>query len=196
VGRFSVYTAPTVEPVTLAEAKIHLRLDPDSVHPEDDLIASLVVAARELIESHTDRALISTVYDFAIDAFPCGWVLTIPKARLSAVGSVKYYDASSVLTTWSSSNYVVRTGDPGGLFLTSTAVWPVTETRPDAVVVRCTIGYGATAATVPSKLKSAILLLVGHWYENREAVVTGTIATNLPHTVDTLIASECWGARP
>jgi uncharacterized phiE125 gp8 family phage protein len=196
VGRFSVYTAPTVEPVTLGEAKVHLRLDPDTTHPEDDLIAALIVAAREYVESQTDRALIATVFDYTLDEFPDGWFLTIPKASLSAVASVKYYDADGVLTTWSSTNYVVRTGDPGEVHLTPTGVWPVTEYRPGAVVIRCTIGYGTTAASVPASVRAAILLMVAHLYEHREAVVTGTIATDIPLALGSLLASVSWGARP
>ena len=179
-------TAPTVEPVTLAEAKLHCRVD----HTDDnDLITSLIVAARQLCEVKTEHSCVNTTWDLYLDFLPVR--IYIPRSPLSSVTSLSYYATDGTLTVMSSSDYVVDTASaPGRITQASTAVWPATQERTGAVIVRFVAGYGAAASSVPDSIKAAIKLLVGHWYENRESVVVGTITSELPMAVESLLAAN------
>ena len=96
-------TAPTKEPVSLADAKTHLRVDVDD---ENDLIASLIVAAREYVETFTHRALVTQTWDLKLDQFPCrGEAIWLPKPPASSVTSITYTATDGTSTTWSSALY-------------------------------------------------------------------------------------------
>jgi len=179
-------TAPTVEPVTLAEASLYVKMD----HTTDDaLITSLIVAARELCEVKTERSFVNTTWDLTLDYLPrC---IFLPRSRLSSVTSLSYYATDGTLTVMSSADYVVDTAsEPGRITQAVNATWPGTQDRTGAVIVRFVAGYGAAASSVPDSIKAAIQLLVGHWYENRESVVVGTITSELPMAVESLLAAN------
>ena len=203
-GRFARVSGPASEPVTLDEAKLHLRVDWDD---DDTLIAVLIQAARERCEVELDRSFINTTWDYSIDSFPyltsdavsLQWVpgaVRIPKARVASVTSVKYVDLNGTVQTLAQgTDYLVQTGDPGAVYPFPYVAWPVARQQFGAVTVRFVAGYGATASDVPASIKSAILLLVGHLYENREAVSIdiGQTVQELPLGVQYLLASERWG---
>jgi uncharacterized phiE125 gp8 family phage protein len=180
----SLITAPTVEPVTLDQAKLHARVDIDT---DDDLIEALIEAARHWVEGQTHRALCTQTWDFTFDEFPCR-ELRLPLAPVSSVASVTYVDSSGVeqSLTGSPAEYqqVVNNDHPYIVPLYN-ETWPEARCQPNAVTVRAVCGYGAAAA-VPAPLVQAILLLVGHWYESREAA--GPSATELPFAVEALIS--------
>lgn len=182
----TLVTAPEVEPVSLAEARLHLRSD-DSVTTDDELITSLIVAARQSVESRTNRALVTQTWDAFYEAFPDDRVLLVPKPTLQSVTSVKYRDGSNVEQTLASTEYDTDVSSlPGVVSRGYSKTWPTTYERPQAVTVRFVAGYGL-AASVPDAIKAAMKLMMGHWYANREAVVTGTISTALEMTVDALL---------
>lgn len=185
----ALVTGPAAEPVTTSEAKLHLREDGTA---QDTVVAALVTAAREAVEQRLGRALISQTWRLKMDAFPASSLeaIRLPLAPLASVSSIAYVDGAGATQTWASSNYVVSTGTlPGEVRLAyDAASWPVTRDQPEAVTVTYVAGYGASASAVPGPIKQAILLLVGHYYENRESVVTGTIASDLPQTVEWLLA--------
>lgn len=193
--------APAEEPVTLAEAKLWLRVETSA---DDSSISSLVTAARGMIERLSGRQLVTAQWILRLDTFPYpnGWWLLeypglfpdascvrIPRAPLQSVEGVTYYDLGGTLQTLDPATYDVDAAhDPGRVSLAMNKVWPVTRLKPGAVKIAFTAGYG-NAAAVPEEYKTAIKLTVGAWYENREAVVTGTIASELPWSAKALIDS-------
>jgi uncharacterized phiE125 gp8 family phage protein len=180
-----------VEPVSLTEAKAQLRIDGTD---EDTLIGMLIESARDYVETVTRRALINQTWYAYMDAFPSERdFLYLPKCPLSSVTSVKYTDTDSVLQTWGSSNYVVdaQTSSPGRISLAYNADWP-TSVKPQAnsIVIEYVAGYGATSASVPASIRQAVLLILAHWYENRESVALGAIATEIPMSAKSLLAAN------
>ena len=170
-------TGPAEEPVTVAEAKAHLRVDlPD----EDTLIEGLIAAARQWVEQYCRRALVTQTWEWRADWWP-GKPIYLAWPPLASVTSIKGTDESGNETTVSASNYLVDAGsEPGRVTLKLTGSWPATEVKPGGVAVRYVAGYGAASA-VPRVFKQAILLIVGHLYENREDVVVGNVqAVNVP----------------
>jgi uncharacterized phiE125 gp8 family phage protein len=181
-------TAPTVEPVSLAEAKAHLRIDIDD---DDTLIGGLISAARSHLENtaRPKLAMINQTWEYIADDWPAGDTFELRPYPLQSVTSITYTDRSAVATVFASSNYVVDTyKQPGRLRLKTSANWPGTALREmNGLAIRFVAGYGAAGSAVPVQLRQAILLLVGHWYENREPVMTtGMMAAPLPMTVDAL----------
>lgn len=182
-------TAPTVEPVSLVEAKAHLRVDIDD---DDALISRLITTARMHIEDSTRPhvAMINQTWEYIADDWPEGDTLELRPYPLVSVTSIKYTDEDAVESTFASANYLVDTySQPGRVKLKSTAAWPSTDLRElNGFVVRFVAGYGASAAAVPVQLRQAILLYVGHWYENREPILTtGMMVAPLQKTIDDLL---------
>ncbi len=186
----TLVTAPSVEPLTLAEAKAHLRVFVDD---ENTLIESLIVAARVHVENFTHRALISQVWDLKLDGFSCDEIYLPMAPLLTATPPVvTYTDQNGDSQTWSSSYYTVDApagphARKGRIFRNYQQIYPITRRIQNAVSIRFYAGYGTTAASVPEPLKAAMKLLIGHWYRSREAVVTGTIVSVVPQTVNELL---------
>jgi len=180
-----IATPPTTEPVTSTEAKLHLKVDATT---DDTLIANLITTARETVEAIARRALITQTWDLLLDEFPEGDELLIPFPPLQTISSVQYTNQNNVTATFASSNYAVDTySEPGRIKLVYGAAWPgdILYTL-NGVKVRFIAGFGAAAA-VPLKYKQAILLLLGHWYANREEVIAGANLSEIPFGVNALL---------
>lgn len=188
LGDVAVITPPAEEPVTRVEAKLHLRVDHTA---DDDLIDRLITAARQRVENATWRALVTQTLELTLDAWPGGNRLELPRPPLVSVTSVTYTNSDGQATVWSSSLYqVITQGTPGRIVPAYGESWPTATLRAaNGIAVRYVAGYGAAAA-VPALLKAAILLLVGHLYENREAVIVGAglAATPLPLAVESILS--------
>ena len=183
----SLVTAPTAEPVTLQKAKDHLRVD---INDDDTLIESLILLARRMSEGISNHKFVDQTWDIFMDAFPGGDEFILPKSLspLDSVTHIKYTDEDDNESTFADSNYVEDTySDPGRIKLDKDSDWPSdTLTELNGVVIRVKVGYGAVA-DVPQEFKQAILLMVGHWYENREQVTVGEVAREIPMGVEALL---------
>jgi uncharacterized phiE125 gp8 family phage protein len=159
-------TAPSTYPVTLAEAKLHCRVDASD---EDALITALITAATEMAEQATGRAIMPQTWELTLDAFPDAFELT--RIPVASVTSLKYWDTDGVQQTLDAGQYALNNADD---FAAATvapvygATWPATRGQINAVAVRYVAGY-ADAAAVPDSIKSWIKLQVGAMFENREA---------------------------
>ena len=175
--------APTVEPLSTADAKTHLRVD----HSEEDgLIDDYVEAARRQVELFTRRALVNTTFTLKLDAFPVE--IRTPRSPLSSVTSITHIDCDGNSQTVASSVYDVDTDtEPGRIFLKFDQSWPDTRTINNAVTVTFVAGFGSAASSVPESLRSAVRLLAAHYYEQREPVVVGTITAKIPMSVESLL---------
>lgn len=179
-------TAPTVEPITRAEAKAHSRV---TVSDDDEYIDALIEATRDRIENHTKRALLTQTWRLTLDSFPLGRRdIILPWSPLQSVTSITYVDTNGTTQTWASSNYTVDTGaTPGRVRLAYDVLYPSIRHQPNAVTVTFVAGYGAAASALPAGIVHACKILFGHYYDNREPVVTGTVATPIPETWKALL---------
>lgn len=177
-------TPPATEPISLQEAKLYLRVD---ANDEDTLIAGLITVAREYVERITGRALITQTWQQVLDRFPS--VFALPKPPLRAVVSIAYKTEDGLTHVIPATDYVVdAASEPARIVPAPGLAWPSDTLYPvGGVVVEFEAGYG-DAADVPIPIKQAILLLVGHFYEHREAVIVGSNATLLPFAVAALLS--------
>lgn len=190
IGPLELVTAATAYCITLDEAKVHLRVDGSH---EDAEITRLIKTATRFVEREATRQMLATTYDLPVAGFWCG-PLKIPRPPLQSVTSVKYYDTSGTEQTLATSYYSVRKpeGMPGWIERLPDQSWPSVDNREFPVTIRYVAGY-ASAEAVPMTYQHAILLLIGHWYENREASLVGTISKEAEFAVSNLINSEAYG---
>lgn len=178
--------APTGNPVTLAEAKVHLRV---SAAADDADITAMVTAATGQLDGRDGilgRALVTQQWQLLLDCFPGASVIKMPLPPLQSVESITYVDAAGATQTLPTSVYAVDTAsEPGVVSLKFAQVWPSTRTERNAVTIAFTAGYGV-ASMVPERLKSAIKLMVGDLYENREAAIVGVPRADNPAVANLL----------
>ncbi|WP_066339248.1 head-tail connector protein [Azohydromonas lata] len=157
----------TTEPVSVAEAKLYLRVDGGD---EDLLIAGLIMAARHLAEGEMRRTLLSATWQMTTDAFSDALRLEWP--RVLGVESLQYIAEDDEVVTLDPADYVLDNSNdvaPAWLVPAKGRGWPSTSAEINAVRVRYVAGYGDSAADVPAAIRQWILLHVGAMYEHREA---------------------------
>jgi uncharacterized phiE125 gp8 family phage protein len=182
-------TAPALAPITLAEVKSHARID----HSDDDaMLQTLIDAAVSHLDGYSGllgRCMITQTWELYYDAFPCG-DLRIPLGKLISVTSVEYVDpVTELYVTWDAANYEIDNVSLDGWVIPVDA-WPTVFDTSNAVRVTFTAGYGATAAEVPAAVRQAMLMLIGHWYANRESVTIGETPADLPMAFDALLVNH------
>lgn len=162
-------TPATVEPVTLAQANFHLRLTTDAndvtAQPEDTLVGSLITAARQAAENYLNRAIAEATYEYRGASFD----IVIPMAPIQSITSLKYVDTAGVLQTVTAPAYEFAGTPDGPLIRVGYGLeWPTAvRDQDDSVRLQFVAGYGA-AIPLPKPIYQAILLMVGHLFENRE----------------------------
>ena len=183
-------TAATAEPISLVIAKQHLKVETTD---DDDLVTALIKAARETAESFTGRALASQTFEYILDEFPqSGDMIFIPNPPLESVESIKYKDYEGTEVEWDSSNYIIDSDNiPARISLAYNKIFPVFTPYPvSAVRIRFVAGYkigGDPHLIIPEQINNAIKFLIGHFYENRESVVIGTITSKVPFAVEAML---------
>jgi len=183
---YRLVTPPATLPVSRVEAKAQLRVDHSD---EDTLIDRLIAAATAYLDARTGilgRCLITQTWEIVLDAFPSG-AIEIPLGLVQSVTSVAYVDTNGMPQTVSSSDYYVDTTSLSA-WVVPEITWPDTLRAANVMTVRFVAGYGSAAAAVPEPIRHAILLLVGHWYEQRMPVSVGATASEMPIAVSALIA--------
>lgn len=156
-------TPPALEPVTLALAKLHCR---EVASVQDDLLTMHITTARQHCEDITGARAITQTWELRLDAFPDG-AFTLPGYPLQSVTSIEYLDENGDPQDVDPSTLVVDTfSRPGSVSCSNP--WPATQDTINAVQVRYVLGFGDAAEAVPAAFRSAILLVVGDLFENRQ----------------------------
>lgn len=181
----ALITPPAVEPVLLAEAKAHLRLD----HSDDDLVVSaLLVAARSLIESRLGTLMIRQGWRFYLDRWPASGMVRLPLGPLVSVDRITVYGASGEPAELAPAQYRVDTaGDPPRI-----ALAPGTVLAPGVAIngieIDVTVGFGLSGVDVPQPLRRAQLMLAARWFENPQGTTIGIVPAAIADEVEVLIA--------
>ena len=158
-------TAPTVEPITVAELKTFARIDTDS---EDTLLTDFIQAAREGAENYLARSLLEQTLIFSFD-FWFADSITLPRPPLMSVTEVRTLLESGSTTSYASSNYyVLNTGAKTEIVLRQDSEFPINENRDrGGFEVEYQAGYGSAASSIPSAIRQAIKLWATTLYEKR-----------------------------
>ena len=185
-------TEPAAEPVTAAEGLAHLHLTESSEAAE---VAVVMTAARAHMEGFSGRRFIRQQVRQTLDDFPAGKAITLgasplfPSSTSSPAPVVRYFTEGSTGQVLSSTAYLVADHqDPPRIVLKRDAEFPTVELRAaGGVEVDYWCGYSTSSTGAPAWARMATLLTGAHWFANREAVVTGTIASEVPFSAKALV---------
>jgi len=184
----TLITAPAALPVSLTELKAHCRIDSSDF---DTYLTQLLNAATRHVEEICWRALITQTWKITLNRFPSGDApIVLPRGSLASVSSVTYLDSDGDTITLDSADYVVSTKNEPGLIVPSYGtLWPACRDFVDSVQVQFVCGFGATSASVPNDLRTAVMLLAGWMYEGIENdVALGGTDTIRSRTLKSLLA--------
>ena len=173
---------PQVEPVSLAEAKAHLRV---THNEEDALIGALIASARRVAEARTGLSFITQEWISFRDGWPDDGVIAIPLAPVLSVEELAVYGEDDQKAVIEASHYVVDTASrPARLMLRGSRIWQRPGRQVNGIGIRVRAGYGTAPASVPAALRQSILMLVAHYYGARgEEAQPG-----LPVSLDALLS--------
>lgn len=176
--KVKVTVPATVEPVTLEEARKHLRIEPFGSpleHPDDSQIEISITTAREFLEEYLERSLTTKTYELALDAFPS--YIELPYDPIQSVTEITYTDKDGAEQTLSPTIYYFDEYD-GRIYPRNGENFPQTLDERNVVKVTFVAGYTFNTSPdthpIPFALKSAMLLIIGNLYENRQQDMMGT----------------------
>ncbi len=164
-------TPPSVEPISLAEAKAHLRV----THADDDIyINTLITAARSTVEQFCGLALLQQSWSVFHDAWPELGVFSLPLAPVLAITDLLIYGEDDVAAVLDPAHYVLDSASrPCRLVLRQGRNFPTLGRRVNGIEIKLNAGFGATADSVPAPIKQALLIIVADWYASRGDVDAG-----------------------
>lgn len=188
--RLKLISAPATDPITLDQAKMHLRVIEND---EDALISSLIKAATQHAEAFTGRAFIDQTWDLYLDAFPNGDDLgiEIPKPRLIELVQLAYDDASGSTQIMPTTDYSIDAVSEPARISPVASTWPTAGESVNAVRVRFRAGYQDASApdpnAMPEDICAAVKLILGTLFEHRELQVVGTNVMKMPWSAEQLL---------
>lgn len=176
-------TPPVIEPVSLAEAKLFLRLDAGD---EDELLTTLITAARLMVEAAAGRVLIEQTWRIVIDRWPAAGEIRLPLSPVSAIAAARVYDLLGAAQPVAEAALKLDLqADPPAIRIVGEV--PEIGRERGAIEIDVVAGFGATAMVVPMPLRQAVLRLTCRWFEQRGDVV-GRDAAALPSEILALVA--------
>ncbi|MEQ8825474.1 MAG: head-tail connector protein [Filomicrobium sp.] len=180
----TMLAAPALEPLSVEEAKEHLRVDGTS---EDTLISSLIMTSRLHIEAALGLALITQTWRQTLDRWPKDGEVKLPLRPLQSVSEVRVHDGKGGSAVVPTTDYIVdAAGQPGRIVPTGVG-WPLPGQKAAGIEIAFASGYGSEAVDVPAPIRQALLLLVAHWYEHRDPVEIGGANVAIPAAVSRLL---------
>lgn len=198
-----ITTQPTIEPISIEEAKEHLRLDDDI---DDIPVLTYVKAARLWAEKYTGRSFITRTIQQFVDSSastldplyegmrtgilskPYSNYIELAASPAITVTSINYYNDSDTQSTWATSNYYVdNVSDLGRIYLRDTGTFPTDLRAANGLEINYTAGYGSARSDVPSDIKLAMLQYMTFAYEHR-GEQEGSTTPMMPKILNTLLS--------
>jgi uncharacterized phiE125 gp8 family phage protein len=178
-------TPPALEPVSLADAKLFLKVEHAD---DDDLIAALIAAARVQVEAQTRRALIEQSWRLTRDVWPAGGRLPMLPAPVVEVTAIRVFDADGALHALDVEEFEIDTVSAPAVLAFSRGAPRAPGRLAAGIEIDIVAGYGDAAEDVPEPLRQAIRMLAAHWYENRGLIAASGEVASMPSSVASLIA--------
>lgn len=180
----SMLAGPLFEPISVAEAKLFLRIDNDV---ENEVVAALITTARLHVERLTRRIILEQRWRLYLDEMPKDNLVKISLGPVREVTQVTFYNADGEPSIIPPEDYVVDMSSVPSRIKFRVASMPCAARAINGYEIDFIVGFGATTLEVPHDLRQAILMLVAHWYENRSAVSGDMSPAATPKGVSDLI---------
>lgn len=177
-------SGPAVEPVTVSEAKAHLRLDGAA---DDILIASLILTSRLHIEAALGLALITQSWRLTLDDWPADGEIRFPLRPVASIASVSVLAADGTPAAVAPTEYLLDGHALRPRLVLRQGPRPKPGRLAGGIEIAFAAGLGDAADDVPEPIRHAILMLVAHWYEHRDPLEIGSAAANIPAAVSELL---------
>ena len=179
-------TPPAVEPLSLAEAKEHLKVEVDV---DDNLISRLITTARQHVEKQIDKVMIDQTWLIYLSDWPGTSEVKLPVAPISAVNDLRTWSSDGIASTVDPSHYYADLADtPQRLVLRGSRIWLKPSQVANGIEIEVIAGYGPDGVSVPAPLRTAMLLLIAHWYENRQPDCAGAVGGSIATSLQSLLA--------
>lgn len=177
----------TFEPVSIQRAKHNSNIA-DSEKAFDAFFADCIKAARDYIERQLGCCICEASYTLSLSKFPT-YAIPIPVWPVAAVASITYKDTDNANQTVTFGTIVQPVNDDRyTIYLTDWAAFPTARSTPNAITISFTAGW-ASQDVIPPSIARAALMLVSYWFENREAVLIGSISKETEFSVNALLDS-------
>lgn len=173
---------PAEEPVSLGEAKAFLKVDGEA---EDGLITTLIGAARLHVEGITGRTLLAQNWRVVLDDWPGNSVVKLPVSPLISVTAVTATDDHGASHELPLDQF---SSEPDRLIVPAVVVGMPALQERQGIEIDYVAGFGIEPAEVPADLRQAMLGLVAHWHEHRDAVVIAGSGAIVPSGFDRVVA--------
>lgn len=175
---------PAEEPVSLAEARAFLRLDDIA---EDDLVQTLIGAARLHVEAVTGKALLAQSWRLVLDCWPQSRMVALPVSPFISLIEITAYDLEGEPHAVPLAQFLDA---PDRLMLPrAVAGMPLLRER-GGIEIDYVAGFGTKPEDVPADLRGAMLVLVAYWFEHRDAVIAAGAGSVVPSGFDRLVAGH------
>lgn len=180
-------TPSTFEPVSVQRAKHNSNI-PDTEKAFDSFLQDCVKAARDYIEKQLGCCICEASYTLTLSKFPT-YAIPIPVWPVQSVESIAYKDTNNANQAVTFANIVQPINDDRySIYLADWEAFPTSRDTPNAITVSFTAGW-SSQETIPPTIARAILMMVSHWFENRETVLIGTASKELEFSVNALLDS-------
>lgn len=180
----SMLAGPELEPISVAEAKLYLRVDHDA---ENDVIAALITTARLHVERVTRRAIMQQTWRLYADDLSKNNMLEIGIGPVREVIQALCYDQDGDPFVIAPEDYIVDVSSVPARIKFHFRSKPDRPRLLNGYEIDFIAGFGSTTLDIPADLRQAVIMLVAHWYENRSAVTNGMSASVTPKGVCDLI---------
>lgn len=177
-------SGPAEEPVSVSEAKAHLRLDGTA---EDILVASLIVTSRLHIEAALGLALVTQGWRLTLDRWPEGGEVRFPLRPIRSIAEVTVRAADGTPAVVSDESYLLDGNARIPRLVARAGKWPSPGLAAGGITIEFVAGLAEDAEGVPQPIRHALLLLVAHWYEHRDPLEIGSAAAAIPTAVSDLL---------
>ncbi len=179
-------SGPALEPITLAEAKAHLRVDTAA---DDLLITSLITTSRLHIETALSLALITQTWSYFVDTIPASDIIPLPLAPVAALTAIRLYAPDDSVTTLPLACVQLDAASTPPRLIRRSSFQSGALRRANAIEFGLTAGFGPAPGDVPAPIRQALLLLVAHWYEHRDPAEIGQAGTQIPAVISQLLGA-------
>lgn len=177
-------SGPAGEPVALADARLHLRVDTTD---DDSFISSLITTSRLQVEAALGLGLMTQIWLLQADCWPLNGLVELPLRPVQSVDEIRVLDADGNATVLDSISYAVDLNSDRPRIASRTGYWPIPGARLNGIEIEFSVGFGAESSAVPDDIRQALLLLIAHWYEHRGLEPGDTNPTSIPNAISSLL---------